>query len=223
MNDHLTTIRSVVAELEAIQQEIGKSQVELLNVLTDDSQDEWDAPAQAGLLKLEIVQRTIGEIQVLLVEVIPICNLGGGPARATEAPSAKTSLAVKVGSREVLASTVAADAPPTPQDWLVRKGIKIRKVAPPSGLDESADRAALLLGDRFSSISPFYEAVKRRVIENSRKRFFDTPGLTREVVKDICDFGYRLKASGFFTEFIYFSRGLARDPKKRPTIRFDLP
>lgn len=230
MPDYLRAINSVVANLEATQSEIGEAQVELLTILTDERQDEWDGPAQAGLLKLEIVQRTIGETQVLLVEAIPICHPGAkvlAPPEKTQSaspgPSEPVGDATGFAEEEQEASSAESEDEyaTTPQKWLERRGIKIRRIAPPSGLDGSADRAALLLGERFLTIGQFYQAVRRRVIGQSTKKWFDTPGLPQETVKDICDFGNRLKASGFFTEFRYFSRGHSRDPQNTPTILFD--
>lgn len=230
MPDYLKAINSVVANLEATQSEIGEAQVELLNILTDERHDEWDGPAQAGLLKLEIVQRTIGETQFLLVEAIPICppdaKVSGAPevigsARETPGVPFPEPTPSTENEEEGFSAESKNESSTTPPRWLERRDIKIKKIAPPSGLDGSADRAALLLGERFSTIGQFYQAVRRRVIGQSTKKWFDTPDLPRETVKDICDFGNRLKASGFFTEFRYFSRGHSRDPQHTPTLLFD--
>ena len=53
MDDHVKTIRSAVLDLENIQRQIGQTQVQLLDILTDDSEDECDEPAQAALVRLE--------------------------------------------------------------------------------------------------------------------------------------------------------------------------
>jgi len=39
MDDHVKTIRSPVLDLENIQRQIGQTQVQLLDILTDDSED----------------------------------------------------------------------------------------------------------------------------------------------------------------------------------------
>ncbi|MGH9966988.1 MAG: hypothetical protein ACREBG_04010, partial [Pyrinomonadaceae bacterium] len=220
MNDHLKAIKSVVTELETIQQEIGRSQIDLLNVLTDDSQDEWDCPAQTGLLKLEIVQRMIGEVQVLLVEVMPVCDANGAPLPKKETvadtrPSTAGANTVQTGVPAKGASLR------TPQEVLEARGFKIRPSEPPTGLEGSADRASLLLGENFPVLEPFYRAVKRRVTHNSGSRWFDAAGLPKEALNDICDFGNRLMASGFFADFKFFSKGVAHDRECKPVILFD--
>lgn len=216
MSYSLTVIRSVVAELEALQKQIGKSQLDLLNILTDDSQDEWDCAAQTGLLKLEIAQRTIGETQVLLVEAMPVCEPNPQAAVELEATEHNQPPAKPVGAPNESEGTSL-----TPGQWLERRGIKVKATSPPSGLDASADRAALLLGEKFSALEPFYKAVRRRVAQGSTSRWFKTAGLSQQALKDICDFGNRLKASGFFTEFTFFSRGPSHDPERKPAILFD--
>lgn len=215
MSSSIATVRSVVAELEALQEQIGKSQLDLLNLLTDDSQDEWDCAAQTSLLKLEIVQRTIGETQILLVETIPLCD----PNLAYSVEPETTGH--KRPPVPVVTATESPGPSPTPEQWLNRRGIKVKATAPPSGLDASADRAALLLGEKFSALEPFYMAIRRRVAQGSTSRWFKTGGLSREVLNEICDFGNRVKASGFFSEFQFFSRGPSHDPERKPAILFD--
>jgi len=71
MAETFHSIRDILAELESLQRQAGELQLNLLKIVTDERQDEWDEPAQAALLKLETVQRTIGEAQVVLVQRIP--------------------------------------------------------------------------------------------------------------------------------------------------------
>ena len=115
MSYSLTVIRSVVADLEALQKQIVKSQLDLLNILTDDSQDEWDCAAQTGLLKLEIAQRTIGETQVLLVEAMPVCEPNPQSAVELEATEHNQPPAKPVGAPNESEGTSL-----TPGQWLER-------------------------------------------------------------------------------------------------------
>ncbi len=216
MNDHLAAIRSVVTELETIQEDIGKSQVELLQVLTDETQDEWDCPSQIGLLKLENVQRTIGEIQTLLVEAMPVCE--HSPAVEHQVATFATATPID-GTATAVAVASAATPVPTPQHLLEARGIKVTKVVAPSGLDATADRAALLLGEKFSLLNSFYQIIKRRVTGDQRLRWFRTSDLSREALIAVCDFGTRMKDGGFFSEFRFFSKGTHHDPQ--PVILFD--
>jgi hypothetical protein len=235
MNDHLAAIRSVVTELEAIQENIGKSQVELLQVLTDDTQDDWDCPSQIALVKLEDVQKTIGEVQTLLVEAMPVCHLAtvaidsnlandNGDSRVPSAssisdPSVATAVAASsdtahtatISSAAAVATSPKAATVSTPQQLLEARGVKVTRTAPASGLDATADRAALILGEKFSLLESFYRAVRARLTNKPNFRWFRTSELSREAVTAICDFGTKMMAGGFFSEFRYFSKGTNAD------------
>jgi hypothetical protein len=217
MNEHLKTIRSVVTQLEAIQQDIGKSQLELLQVLTDETQDDWDCPAQTGLLQLEIVQRTIGEIQTLLVEVMPVCEPSSGVGHVMD------SGLISSPSGTVASVAVAQTPAPirTPQELLEARGIKAKEPTPLNGLDASADRASLLLGEKFPEVEAFYKAIKRRVNNNSGSRWFSIAEFPEAMRKEMFDFGNRLHAAGFFSDFKPFSKGVVHDGARRPMILFE--
>jgi hypothetical protein len=217
MNEHLRAIRSVVTELETIQQDIGKSQVELLQVLADETEDEWDCPAQTGLLKLEIVQRTIGEIQMLLVEVMPACE----PPSAEHAPAEPVALARPAGDGGGVAGVQPSVPVRTPQELLRDRGITVKDPEPVNGLDASADRASLLLGEKYAHLESFYRAIKARVASNAASRWFSIAGIPAESRKEIYDFGNRLYAAGFFSDFKIFSRGVPHDKNGKPTILFE--
>lgn len=86
--------------------------------------------------------------------------------------------------------------------WLNARGILVKGSRERTGLDEAADRAALLLGDHFPRLRPFYEAIKRR-IHGSHEKWFslkDLPVADRGV---LCQFGTRLHDCGFLSEFRY--------------------
>jgi hypothetical protein len=108
-----------------------------------------------------------------------------------------------------------------PVKWLQEHGIQIKSIDPPTGLDETADRAALFLGDRFERLGHFYEMVKRRVEGRTKHRWYPAADLPPAVISDICLFGTQLRGSGFFVEFQYFKRGVRADPDRKPVILFD--
>jgi hypothetical protein len=218
MSETLHSIRSILAELESLQRQAGELQLNLLKIVTDERHDEWDEPAQAALLKLETVQRTVGEAQVVLVQKIPTgvalaCD-GEPIIQPTSTEESKSSSAASE-SAALKASAMG------PVKWLQEHAIQIKSIEPSSGLDETADRAALFLGDRFEKLGHFYETVKRRVEGRSRLRWYPAADLSAAVVSDICLFGTQLLGSGFFVAFRYFKRGTRNDPDRKPVVLFD--
>jgi hypothetical protein len=217
MSEALNTITGLLSELESLQRQAGQMQLSLLKMITDDEHDEWDESAQAALLKLETVQRTIGEVQVVLVLKIPT-----GVGLSCEGEPVAQSEVSRVASPNSPSNTpqkVAATRGPL--RWLEEHGIKTKSIQPASGLDETADRAALFLGDRFEKLRHFYVTVKRRVEGRSKLRWYPAADLPALVISDLCLFGTQLLGSGFFVAFKYFKRGIRSDPDQKPVVLFD--
>lgn len=213
MPDNVTSIRGIVTNLEAIQRQIGQAQLELLNILTDEIQDEWDQPAQEGLVRLETVQRSVGEIQVLLVKALPVSNSTVQIATIETTDQSASTAAVIV---EVEQTKLAfAD----PQEWLDKRGIKIKSLPSASGIDKSADGAALFLGDHYDHLENFFEAIKRAVNRNFDEGWFPVEDLPPATIGAICRFATKLHGCGFFTSFRYFKRNPSR-PNQKPGMRF---
>ena len=137
MTDNINRVRGIVTELETIQRQIGQAQVELLGILTDDTQDEWDQSAQAGLVRLEVVQRSIGEVQVLLVEHLPAFR----NARAIASVAATTTIDEDHETTSAAAVVVEVEKVPLsfvdPVEWLEKRGIKIKSMPAATGIDTS--------------------------------------------------------------------------------------
>lgn len=223
MTDHVKTIRAVVSDLESIQRQVGQAQVELLNILTDDSQDEWDEPAQTALLKLEGVQRSIGEVQISLIEHLPIATSGSEP---TVPAGASTGVEQPYQADLVKSTTKAAASVPatstfvSPEAWLERRGIRVKSVPAANGMDDSADRAALFLGDNYTTLEPFYEALKKAVCRGYQESWFsleDTPAAT---IGSICTICTILHGSGFLIRFKNLKRNPTYNPNQKAGIRF---
>jgi hypothetical protein len=219
MSDNINRVRAVVTELETIQRQIGQTQVELLGILTDETQDEWDQSAQAGLVKLEIVQRTIGEVQVLLVEHLPAFR----KAQAISSVSAITTIDGDHESTSTTAIVVEVEEAPLsfvdPAEWLDKRGIKIKSLPAVTGIDNSADSAAVFLGDNFDVLENFFEAIKRAVNRNYKEGWFPVEDLPGAAIGAICEFATKLYGCGFFTSFRYFKRNFQK-PTLKPGIRF---
>jgi len=96
-----------------------------------------------------------------------------------------------------------------------------KAVAPSTGLDESADRAALFLGERLEKLADFYGTVRRRVEGRTKLRWYPAADLPAAVISDICLFGTQLLGNGFFTTFHYFKRGVRSDVNRKPVVLFD--
>ena len=217
MTETFHSIRGILAELESLQRQAGELQLNLLKIVTDERQDEWDEPAQAALLKLETVQRTIGEAQVVLVQRIPTScpvtcdnesSIHSSPKNESKILSLKKEPSPEPGTKG-------------PIKWLQEHGIRIKSIAPSTGLDESADRAALFLGEHFERLADFYGTVRRRVEGRAKLRWYPAADLPAAVISDICLFGTQLLGSGFFTTFRYFKRGVRSDEDRKPVVLFD--
>lgn len=213
MPDNVTSIRGIVTNLEAIQRQIGQAQLELLNILTDEIQDEWDQPAQEGLVKLETVQRSIGEIQVLLVKALPVSTTTVQVATIETSDQSASTTAVIVEVEQTKSLFV------DPQEWLDKRGIKIKSLPPASGIDKSADGAALFLGDHYDQLESFFETIKRAVNRNFTEGWFSVEDLPPTTIGAICTFATKLHGCGFFTSFRYFKRNPSR-PNQKPGMRF---
>jgi hypothetical protein len=206
MADAREIIDRAIVKLEATQTQIGTIQISLLEILVDEEVDHWDATAQAALIKLENVQRDVGEVQVQLLremsakidEKLP--DLSGAQANESTHETHADSVSPSIESPKTI-EVKAVD----PKNWLVARGIKVRSVREVSGLDATADRAALFLGERFGTLREFYDYAKRRVSGRASKWFpvKDLPGTT---IADICRFCSMLHGSGFLSEFKYIKR-----------------
>jgi len=211
------SIRSILADLESLQRQAGELQLNLLKIVTDDRQDEWDEPSQAALLKLETVQRTVGEAQVVLVQKISTSCPLPGEGESSVQSSRKDESKVLISEKEPRPELRTKG----PLKWLQEHSIRVKSIAPLTGLDETADRAALFLGERFASLADFYGTVKRRVEGRAKVRWYPAADLPAPVISDICLFGTQLLGSGFFTTFRYFKRGVRSDEARRPVVLFD--
>jgi hypothetical protein len=212
VSDYVNIMRSVVRDLETVQGNIGQLQIQLLDILTDENQDEWDEVAQAALLKLELVQRNIGDVQVILVEHLP----GNAPA-AHQTIIATDTTVIEEDNETAIITTVAEviiedQKFSPPQDWLEKRGIKIKSLPASSGIDHIADRAALFLGDNFSVLQSFYEAVKRAVNRGYDESWFSLEDTPASTIAKVCELCTILHGSGFLIRF----RNLKRNPKHNP-------
>lgn len=218
MAETFHSIRSILAELESLQRQAGELQLNLLKIVTDERQDEWDEPAQAALLKLETVQRTVGEAQVVLVQRIrtsyPLPCDSGSSVHSSPKDESKTLRSEKeLHTRELRTKG--------PLKWLEEHSIRVKSIALSAGIDETADRAAFFLGERFDRLRDFYGTVKRRVEGRAKVRWYPAADIPAAVISDICLFGTQLPGSGFFTTFRYFKRGVRSDENRKPVVLFD--
>jgi hypothetical protein len=190
-NETLKVVDSVVTELESIQAQIGRIQVSLLTILTNQEVDQWDDAAQDAMIKLESVQRMIGETQVDLVRQMPTpdglkagIETLPGPAVAEEPAEGRAGAGIAI------------------REWLTDKGIELLGAKALSGLDAAADRAALYLGDNFNELDGFYEAIKLNIHGRHNKwhKLEDKPP---EMINKVIQFGSMLHGCSFLSEFKY--------------------
>jgi len=119
------------------------------------------------LLRLESIQRAVGEVQS---ELIQLLRAEQGPPAAPSgiSPAPPTSTVEEVAELEDESAIppTPAERPTTclhPTEWLTSRRVTILRQPPPGELDEVFDRLATFLGERFQNVRPFYEAIKRRV------------------------------------------------------------
>lgn len=194
----LSIVETVLTELENAQTHLGQIQVNLLQILTDDQIDDWDRIAQRVLIKLEGIQRSIGETQVEMVRQIKIqiADLQGQEGKTEES------------------SKISEDSPVLPpsgkcvdlEKWLTSKGFTIKGSHESQMMDEAADRLALYLGDNFASLEGFYESVKRTVSGHRNNKWFSVKELSGSSITTILNFGNKAKDASFFSEFFYVKR-----------------
>ena len=197
MTDINLTIDTTIKTLEALQADVGRVQMTLLDILTDDEHNGWDQIGEESLIKLEAVQRTIGDVQVDLLQQMTFDE-----RRAQkEMPPAHEPSPVDGAWLD-------------PQAWLTGRGIKLRTARQLSPSDAAADRIALYMGDHFATVAPFYQALKRRASGGYNKwRWFPVRDLPKNTFHAIFQLGTMLHSSGFLSTFEYL--------RHRESILFD--
>lgn len=187
----------VVKQLERIQVNIGKTQVSLLDVLTDETVDEWDDAAHAALIMLENVQRRVGETQICLLHQMAAREQMTQAFEPKKDPSPEKLGSSGVSEVELASASISTKGSTVNMKvWLKQRGIEIKSFRETSKLDAVADRASLYLGDNFATLKPFYEFAKRRVNGHSGK-WFPVNNLSVDTINHICYFGAKLQDSGF--------------------------
>jgi hypothetical protein len=168
------------------------------------------------LLRLENIQRDIGEVQK---EIISLFGQKSASLPIFSGNPTTVGGAEELDDQSDPAAQHLRPAPPpcvNPVDWLGDRGIKLLRAAPADGLDETLDRLALFLGQRFPNIRPFYEALKRRVGGHPRSRALNLRDAPPRMISDICQFARDLHNNGFLTRVQYFkdTRKLFFDPQR---------
>ncbi|MCS6861435.1 MAG: hypothetical protein NZT92_14055 [Abditibacteriales bacterium] len=156
------------------------------------------------LLRLERVQREVGEVQSILIRL-----LGGEQGQPPVSLDSTVEEMEEVGELEE-ESAVSSSEPterPTvcinPATWLAQRRVTVLRQSPPSELNEVLDKLATFLGERFQNIRPFYEAVKRRIGGQSHSRAVRLAQSPPRVISDVCQFGTLLYEHGFLSRYHY--------------------
>ena len=167
------------------------------------------------LIRLERVQREVGEIQTDLIRLL-------APAASTSPPavdSGPPGLAPVDVVEGVDADRNNSDERPPqclqPAAWLAERGITVKRVAQTSDLDTAFDELALFLGERFATVQLLYDAIKRRVTGSPYPRSIKLTEQPAQACGDICTFARRLHANGFLSDYHYHksTRTLVFDPQ----------
>lgn len=165
------------------------------------------------------MQRSIGEVQVLLVEQLPVSAAQKEPVGVSATPPIATNS--RVGSAAVMAEVpVPQISFVDPEAWLLQRGIKIKSLPGASGIDKSADGAALFLGDHFDVLENFFVAIKRAVHREFKEGWYAVEDHPAATIGAICKLATKLHACGFLASFKYIKRNLKYNPNQKPGIRF---
>lgn len=234
MSSFSNPVEQILRDLEAIQGKVGDVQVSLLEILTANDDDAWDDAAQACLIALEKVQRSVGAVQVAMLTNAPAgwsrnrrkkeepMPAADGQSVKADATSATTAAPTAAAAELATTHAPTVEAVPAKADaqgaiaespaqfvdlpaWLSARGVQVKGSHERSGLDEAADRAALLLGSQFPKLRPFYEVIKRRV-NGGREKWFPLQEVPPHERGVFCQFGTRLHDCGFLSEFRYVRR-----------------
>ena len=105
--DSSICLQPILRNLEAIQVEIGKAQLALLDLLVDSDAKECDVVTRSALIRLESIQRSVGEVQVMLFR-----EVAGGEAALTELDAPLDIAAAPASPAGVFQEPAKWDAPP---------------------------------------------------------------------------------------------------------------
>lgn len=165
------------------------------------------------LLRLEAIQREIEEVSQGIALLLSSRQVSSSePMSLSEPPSRQEE-------GEVDLSELSSEQSTQPcidlVSWLKSRQITLLRTAESSALDEAFDRLAWFLGERFTNIRRFYEAVKRRVAGYPYPREIELRDETPRAISDICQFAKELYDNGFLSYYRYYrgSRRLVFEPQ----------
>lgn len=196
-------IEVALREMERIQARLGKVQVTLLDVLTDEQTDQWDQIAHDVLITLEGIQRKIGETQVDLISGFRV-----RPAKNTlekTVPETGSEDGASKPPEEIRAELPVIN----PRIWLKQRGLKIIAEREEKGIDQAAKEIAVFLGDHYGRLENFYQSIKRTVNGDRGNKWFPAKELPKQTIESIITLGNKLKACSFLAEFFYNKRDKA--------------
>jgi len=169
------------------------------------------------LLRLENIQRDVGDVQRGIIELLGMEDTQAFTKPLSTAP--QPAAAVEELEEEPDLATLQPEQTATPcinpVEWLKKRNITLLRTAPTGELDETFDRLALFLGERFQNIRPFYEALKRRVGGHPHLHAVKLTQASPRVISDICQFATDLHRNGFLSRCYYSrdTRTLIFDPQ----------
>lgn len=157
------------------------------------------------LIRLEDVQREVGEVQRELILLMGAdTSLVETITGVTEPPVPEVEELDEVPDSVSPAEELARTSPCINLvEWLRTRNIEVLRIGTSHDLDETFDRLAIFLGERFQSIRPFYQAIKRRVCGSTHPRAIRLTDAPPKVISDICQFANDLYRNGFLTRFNY--------------------
>lgn len=215
-------VRELLLRLESVQRDVGSIQsalVRLLGALDLPNANAGGAPAvSAGAIPPSLVG---GTAAVMSSSTAAALSSAGSDATNPDVvlSDGRGRVAVELSDAVARVLDPVEDERPRPcldpLAWLAQRRVTVKRRPEPTPLEGAFDELALYLGDRFATIQPFYEAVKRRVAGSPYPRSVDLTSYPAQTRADITTFGRMLHANGFLTQYHYHknTRSVVFDPQ----------
>ena len=156
------------------------------------------------LIRLENIQRGVGEVQKQIIALL------GEEEQIVLEPTPPAPTAIEELEEEPELADLQIEPPSLSCidliAWLKERNIDFLRTVATSEFDETFDRLARFLGERFQNLRPFYDAIKRRVSGSAHPRALKLTNAPPQMISDICQFGTDLFNNGFLKRY-HYTRG----------------
>ena len=206
-------LHAALIRLEGVQRGVGEVQVMLLRHAAGEEDRPETLAANDGVEPMTDATDLLPyQPEARVVTYEPIAQLSSATTGSTLPPAALPSQPAHARPETAIAPVAQEDVSDL-RAWLERRGLRVKSVRTPSGVDAMADEAALFLGANYATLEPFYAQVKQRLGGSYFYKWFKREGYGPEAMSAICELGHKLHKGGFLAQF--------RNVKNDKTILFE--